>query len=121
MPKKVTLEQSAQLIAVFQEKLKKRLLLVLSQEWLKDSTKYVYKDRGDLQDSSQIHSDFKNGIIRWRTPYARKRFYLGGQPGDGNRQARARWSDVSKAENLLKYKRIQKKLVNQVKSEVYGL
>ena len=119
MAKQVTLEQSVVLLRKFQVKFKARLLLVLSQEWLKDSTKFVYKDRGDLQDSAQLHSRFKEGLIIWRTPYARRRFYLGGTPGDGNRKARPRWSEHSKAENLQKYKRIQKKLANQVKAEVY--
>ena len=119
MAKNVTLEQSFELLEKYNKKLEERLLLVLSQEWLKDSNKYVYKDHSDLQDSAQLHSDFKKGIIRWRTPYARKRFYLGGLPGDGNRRAKARWSDVSKAENITKYKRIQKKLAQQVKMEVY--
>ena len=119
MAKQVTFDQSLELIAKFQRKLKAKLLYVLSQEWLKDSNRYVYKDQGFLQDSAQIHSDFKNGIIRWRTPYARKRFYLGGLPGDGNRRAKPRWSEVSKTENIQKYKRIQKKIVGNVKKEVY--
>ena len=119
MAKKTTLEGSIRLLEEFQKKAVERMLLMVSMEWLKDSNKYVYKDRGDLQDSAQIHSDFKNGIIRWRTPYARKRFYEGGSPGDGNRNARPRWSEHSKSENLAKYKRMQKKLMNDVKKEVY--
>ena len=121
MAKQVTLEQSLVLLETFKRKAEDRLLLVLSQEWLKDSNRYVYKDQGFLQDSAQIHSDFKKGIIRWRTPYARKRFYEGGSAGDGNRNARPRWSEHSKSENIQKYKRIQKKIMNQIKREVYGL
>ena len=120
MTRQVTLEQSLDLVRLVQKKHKKKTLNVLSKEWLKDSTPFVYKDRGDLQDSGLIHSDFEKGIIRWRTPYSRVRFYLGGIPGDGNRRAKPRWSEVSKKANLAKYKKIQIKLFNDIKREVYG-
>ena len=121
MARRVTLEKSVDLLNTFKRKAEARLLLVLSQEWLKDSNRYVYKDQGFLQDSAQAHSDFKKGVIRWRTPYARRRFYEGGNAGDGNRKARPRWSEHSKSENIQKYKRIQTKIMKQVKMEVYGL
>ena len=120
MARQVTLEQSLDLVKKVQRKHKAKTLNVLSREWLKDSTPLVYKDRGDLQDSGLIFSDFEKGIIRWKTPYSRVRFYLGGIPGDGNRRAKPRWSEVSKKANLAKYKKIQIKLFNDIKREVYG-
>ena len=36
-----------------------------------DCNEYVPDDQGVLIASSNIHSDLKNGVIRWATPYAR--------------------------------------------------
>ena len=119
MPKRVTLEESLQLVKRVAKKTEDEILNVLSQEWAKDSNEFVYKDHGDLQDSVHLHSTFKLGILRWRTPYARRRYYEGGNPGDGNRNARPRWAEVAKAKHMSKYKKIEIKIFNKVKKAVY--
>lgn len=40
-----------------------------------DSNFYCPQDWGTLQDSSDIASDFENGIIIWDTPYAQYLYY----------------------------------------------
>jgi len=119
MAKQVTLDQSLALIKKVATKHKEQTLLIISQEWLKDSTVYVYKDKGDLQDSGQLHSDFKLGILRWRSPYARIRYFEGGRPGDGNRNARPRWADVAKSKNRKKYQTMAAVIYNKIKKEVF--
>lgn len=119
MPKQVTIEQSLQLVKKVAVKHEKEAKLIISQEWFKDSNAFVYKDKGDLQDSGQLYSDFKAGILKWRTVYARLRYYLGGKAGDGNRNAKPRWAEVAKARNLRKYNAIAIKLLKKIKKEVY--
>lgn len=119
MAKRVTIEESLKLVKKVAVKHEEESKRIISQEWLKDSTPFVYKDKGDLQDSGQLHSDFKAGILKWRMPYARIRYYLGGNAGDGNRRARPRWAEVAKALNSRKYKQMSIKILAKVKKEVY--
>ncbi len=44
---------------------------ITAKQILADCNKYVPDDQGVLIASSNIHSDLKNGVIRWATPYAR--------------------------------------------------
>ena len=119
MPREVTMEQSVVMLERVIQRHEKETLPLISQEWAKDSTEFVYKDRGDLQDSVQLHSDFKKGIARWRTPYARIRYYLGGVAGDGNRKGVPRWAEVAKKKNKRKYQLMAAKLMRQIKKEVF--
>ena len=73
----------------------------MSQQILKDlNNSYVPRDTGDLIASSLIHSDFKSGKLKWRTPYALKVYYGTGInfSTDKNRGATALWDIQAQSE-----------------------
>lgn len=75
------------------EKAKKESLPAITEQIYKDSEEFTYRDSGTMYDSGAIHSNFKEGIVIERTPYVRRRYYEGGNPGPKNRNAEAMWFD----------------------------
>ena len=65
----------------------------VTEQVYKDSNEFTYRESGDMYKSGELFSQFNKGIIIERTPYARRRYYEGGKPGAGNRQAQPRWFD----------------------------
>lgn len=53
-----------------------RVQYAFSQHVVKVTDKYVPFDTGTLKDSVNKASDFKNGILVYNTPYARRQYYL---------------------------------------------
>jgi hypothetical protein len=52
-----------------------KALPMLTEEILNDCNQYCKEDTGTLIQSSMIHSDFKRGIMKWVTPYARRQYW----------------------------------------------
>lgn len=65
---------------------------IVSQQALKDCNKYCKQDQSGLINSSLLHSDFKKGILCWKTPYARKQYYLDAVRKNINPNARKMWA-----------------------------
>lgn len=47
----------------------------VSKQVLADSNEFCPEDHGVLINSSEIHSNFKKGLLVWSTPYARCLYY----------------------------------------------
>lgn len=52
-----------------------KALPMLTEEILNDCNQYCKEDTGALIASSMTHSDFKRGIMKWVTPYARRQYW----------------------------------------------
>ena len=52
-----------------------KALPMLTEEILNDCNQYVKWDSGDLKSSSETATDFKRGIMRWQTAYARRQYW----------------------------------------------
>lgn len=97
----------------------------LANEFLTDSNEYAPMVTGDLKRSGIKHSNLKEGLIVWQTPYARRLFY---NPQynfstDANPNAQGLWAEKAKAVNKNKYdgiggesfKEAKKDVINNVK------
>lgn len=72
-------------------------LAMLSSIILNDCNKYCKVDTGALIMSSFIHSDLKNGLLVWQTPYAARQYYeIPTAYTDVNSNASWRWCEVAK-------------------------
>ena len=79
---------------------------LLTQQILDDCNKYCKEDTGALIASSYMQSDLDKGIIRWRTPYARRQYWIKTAHTDKNPQARWKWAEYAKQRHLKQWKRI---------------
>lgn len=75
------------------KKAREQSLEAITEQIYKDSDEFTYRDNGIMYDSGAIHSNFKEGIVIERTPYVRRRYYEGGNPGPKNRNASPMWFD----------------------------
>lgn len=76
-----------------------KVLPALTQEILNDCNQYVKWDNGILAMSSQTHTDFKKGVMRWVTPYARRQYWeIKTAYRDTNPKATWKWVHAAKAE-----------------------
>lgn len=74
--------------------------LVLDEQVLKDSNRFIPKDTGNLERSSSLHSRLGEGHIEWNTPYA-ARLYYNPQYNfskDENPLAQGLWYEAAKAQ-----------------------
>ena len=80
---------------------------VIAEQIYKDSEKYIYiLDRKDgMYALGNLNSDFKDGYVVNRTPYARRRYYEGGTPNNQHPTGQALWFERTKVENINKYKK----------------
>lgn len=60
----------------------------MSTQALKDCNYYCKQDQDGLINSSIVHSDLENGVLIWKTPYARKQYYLDSACKDKNPNAK---------------------------------
>ena len=79
----------------------------IAEQVYKDSNEFTYRESGDMYESGELHSKFKEGLVIERTPYVRRRYYEGGTPGAGNKKAQPRWFEKTVA----KYKKEYQKMV----------
>ena len=75
-----------------------KILPMLTEEILNDCNQYVKWDFGDLAMSSQTHTDFKKGIMRWVTPYARRQYWEIKTNLSGDPKRTWKWVHAAKAE-----------------------
>ena len=52
-----------------------KTLFALSSEILQDCNEYVKRDNKTLRDSSLIHSRLAEGVLVWKTDYARRQYW----------------------------------------------
>lgn len=77
----------------------------VANEFMADSNYYAPMVTGDLRRSAITHSKLDDGLIIWRTPYARRLFY---NPQynfstDANPNAQGLWAEKARSENKAKY------------------
>ena len=69
---------------------------IVASQVLKDCNLYCKEDTGALIQSSYIHSDLKNGLLIWQTPYAARQYYeIRTAYKDVNPKASWRWVEVA--------------------------
>ncbi|MDL2257585.1 minor capsid protein [Eubacteriales bacterium OttesenSCG-928-K08] len=84
---------------------------IITHEFLDDANFYARVQSGELMNSGIRYTDFKNGIVRWRTPYARRVYYTGFPRKNKNINASILWAERARKENSEKYKRMLQKMV----------
>ena len=77
----------------------------VAEEIYKDSNDFTYRESGDMYKSGELLSKFNQGLIIERTPYARRRYYEGGNAGAGNEKAQPRWFEKTVAKHKEKYRK----------------
>ena len=100
---------------------------VVAEQVYKDSDEFTYRQSGEMYQSGELHSNFKEGIIIERTPYVRRRYYEGGVPGGKdttkvknkkptyNPKAQPRWFEKTVAKYKNNYKKQIINAINQAK------
>ena len=68
----------------------------LAQEVLNDCNQYCKEKSGELIASSYSQSDEGKGKLIWRTPYARRQYWLITANKDVNPRASWKWCEVAK-------------------------
>lgn len=91
-------------------KLHKKAMYAMSSQALKDCNYYCKEDQEGLINSSILHSDLENGILKWQTPYARKQYYLDSASKDKNPNAQKMWAHKAGAEHKEDWKLIYDKV-----------
>lgn len=89
----------------------KTVLPILTEEILNDCNQYVKWDTGMLAQSSYIHTDFKNGIMRWQTPYARRQYWEIQTNLSGDPKRTWKWVHMAKGQLMDKWTRQAAKLM----------
>lgn len=74
-----------------------RALLITSEQVLKDCNYYCKQDQSGLINSSLIHSQPEKGKLIWKTPYAKRQYYLNSASTDVNPNASWMWCHKAKA------------------------
>ena len=83
-----------------------KALPMLTEEILNDCNQYVKWDSGELKSSSETATDFKRGIMRWQTPYARRQYWeIRTAYQDVNPRATWKWVHVAKSKYQAKWAR----------------
>lgn len=85
-----------------------KVKVTLSEQVASDSNIYIPLDMGDLKASVLIHSDFENGEVVWKTPYARRLYW---NPEFNfskakNPNASGLWFEVAKSKHLSEWENI---------------
>lgn len=98
------------------EEANKTYIGAVTEQLYKDSNEFTYRDTGDMYKSGELFSQFNKGIIIERTPYVRKRYYEGGEPGKSSpAKAGPHWFERCFSDNKKKYEGQYVKSVNQAK------
>ena len=93
---------------------------VVTNQVYNDSNEFTYRESGEMYQSGTdgTFSDFNEGIIIERKPYARRRYYEGGKAGAGNKKAQPRWFDKTVSKHKKEYLKQISDSLNQAKKEV---
>lgn len=85
---------------------------LLSDEILNDCNQYCKYDTGTLVASSYIHSRLNEGLLIWRTPYAKRQYWaIPTAYTDKNPRATWKWCEVAKRDNMNKWQKQAQRLV----------
>ena len=84
-------------------------LPTLGWEVLQDCNEYCKEESGALIASSYEQSNPDKGIIKWRTPYARRQYWLITAKKDYNPKASWKWAMVAKQHHKTKWAGIAKR------------
>lgn len=101
----VTFDKSA-CAARIREAAEGRALFITSEQVLKDCNYYCKQDQGTLIDSSITHSVLEKGRLIWRTPYAKRQYYLNAANTDVNANAVWMWCHKAKAKHKKDWNKI---------------
>lgn len=86
---------AARVMGAFQD-----ALPMLTEEILNDCNQYCKEDTGTLIQSSQVHTRFKDGVMIWKTPYARRQYWeIKTASTDKNPNATYKWVHFAKAKH----------------------
>lgn len=83
-----------------------KALLIASEQVLKDCNYYCKQDQGTLISSSITHSQLDKGKLIWKTPYAKKQYYLQTAHSDVNSNASWMWCHKAKAAHSKEWKKV---------------
>lgn len=83
-----------------------KALLIASEQVLKDCNYYCKQDQGTLITSSITHSQLEKGKLIWKTPYAKKQYYLQTANTDVNSNASWMWCHKAKAAHSKEWKKV---------------
>lgn len=91
----------------------------IAEQVYKDSNDFTYRESGDMYKSGELHSNFKEGIIIERSPYVRRRYYEGGNPGKASpKLAQSKWFDKTVEIHKKKYQKMAVNAIKIAKKEV---
>lgn len=84
----------------------------LTEEILNDSNQYVKVDKHTLEESALRHSRPQDGVIIWKTPYARRQYWeIQTARKDANHMATWKWFHVAKVARMRIWERQAQRLV----------
>ena len=90
----------------------KKALPLLTEVILADCNQYVKYRDGALRASSETDTQFKEGIMRWRTPYAKRQYWeIKTANTDKNPLARYKWVHYARSQHQEKWVRQAAKLM----------
>lgn len=90
---------------------KDKIILVVSNEFLKDANYFCREDTGETKRSGIRFSLLTEGKIIWKTDYVRKIYYFGSPVKDRNPNASLMWAHKAKSKNMNKYQAIADTIV----------
>lgn len=89
---------------------------ILSNEILNDCNQYCKEETGALIASSYIHSRLNDGLLIWRTPYARRQYYeIRTAYKDYNPNASWKWCEVAKSRHKAEWARKAQRIVETMR------
>lgn len=90
----------------------KKSIGIVAEQIYKDSAEFTYRDTGAMYQSGEANMDLENGVIVERSPYVRRRYYEGGNPGAKSpKEASARWYDKTWARYNEDYKKMSARAI----------
>jgi len=93
------------------DKAKKKSMVSLASQILKDCNRYAKKDTGTMITSSFTASKLEQGKLIWNTPYARRQYYLASTRKSINSQAKSMWAEYAKSIHKKTWAKIAKKIM----------
>ena len=89
-----------------------KILRPLSEQVLADCNYYCKQDTGNLIASSEIRSRPEEGILVWKTPYARRQYWtIRTASHDQNPNATWRWCEAAKRKHKADWAKLAQKLL----------
>ena len=88
---------------------------LLANEILNDCNQYCKEQTGTLIASSYLHSKLNEGLLIWKTPYARRQYYeIQTAYKDMNPNASWKWCEVAKSRHGKEWGRKAQKIMEMM-------